>query len=142
ESPRLVSFVVTFPRIVLAEVITHRTLSEDWDDLSVCERATTKDLSKNSASSRAIPIARMIESVKKNPYIPNWTLRNKGMQGKALDKEIPEDSRIDYKATKIWLESMNSQIKYAHDLDDYGIHKQHANRLLEPWMWITQIITG
>jgi len=23
-----------------------------------------------------------------------------------------------------------------------GIHKQHANRLLEPWMWVTQVVTS
>lgn len=142
DSPRLVSFVVTYPRIVLAEVITHRTLSELWGDLSVCERTTTSGLSKNSASSRAIPISRMIENLKKDPYVPKWTLRQKGMQGRALDKKNPEDQDIEYKVNKIWLESMNSQIKYAHELDDYGIHKQHVNRLLEPWSWITQIITA
>ncbi len=49
---RLTTFEVVFPRIILAEVNTHRQLS------------------RNSASSRAIPIGRMIELVLNDPYVP------------------------------------------------------------------------
>lgn len=60
---RLTTMEITFPRIVLAEFNTHRVLS------------------RNSASSRAIPISKMIERVKTDPFVPVWWGRNqKGMQ--------------------------------------------------------------
>ena len=61
---RLTTFVVEFPRIVLAELNTHRALS------------------KNSASSRAIPFEKMLENVKTDPFIPiRFQKDHKGMQG-------------------------------------------------------------
>ena len=61
---RITTFVVTFPRIILAEFNTHRMLS------------------KNSASSRAIPFQKMLKSVKENPFIPlKWMKDHLGMQG-------------------------------------------------------------
>lgn len=48
----LISVLCTFPRIILAEVNTHRMLS------------------KNTSSSRAIPFEKMVESVKNDPFIP------------------------------------------------------------------------
>ena len=52
EGARLTTMEVTFPRIILAEMNTHRVFS------------------RNSASSRAIPIKKRIEMVKKHPYVP------------------------------------------------------------------------
>ena len=49
---RLTSLLITFPRIILAEVNTHRMLS------------------KNTSSSRAIPLKKMIEAVENDPFIP------------------------------------------------------------------------
>ena len=52
STPRLTTLAVTLPRIVLAELNTHRMFS------------------RNSASSRAIPIQRMIDKVVQDPFIP------------------------------------------------------------------------
>src|SRR6185369_7117160 len=61
---RITSFIVTFPRIILAEKNTHRVFS------------------RNSASSRAIPFPKMVKSVRENPFIPiAWQKDHKGMQG-------------------------------------------------------------
>jgi hypothetical protein len=61
---RLTTFVLTFPRIVLAEFNTHRMIS------------------KNSASSRAIPFKKMLKMVQENPFIPiKWMKDHSGMQG-------------------------------------------------------------
>ena len=61
---RITTFVLVFPRIVLAEFNTHRMLS------------------RNSASSRAIPFEKMLQMVKSNPFIPiRWMMEHKGMQG-------------------------------------------------------------
>ena len=120
DNLRITTLEVVFPRIVLAEFNTHRMFS------------------RNSASSRAIPVEKMIESVSTNPYIPtHWGKNQKGMQA---DREINEhDARI---AEVIWLDAIRIAIKQARDLLEIGVHKQITNRLLEPFMWHTVIITA
>ena len=52
QGDRLTSVLVTFPRIILSEINTHRMLS------------------KNTSSSRAIPFKKMVEAVQNDPFIP------------------------------------------------------------------------
>lgn len=132
---RLATFEITFPRIVLSEFNTHRMFS------------------RNSASSRAIPFSKMLQKVEENPFIPErFPVDGKGMQpNKYIDKVIqPED----YKYTKnIWLAARDSALESAKHLyntftdydissEEVHIHKQIVNRLLEPFMWHTVIITA
>ena len=64
QGDELISILCTFPRIILAEVNTHRMLS------------------KNTSSSRAIPFHKMVEAIENNPFIPiAWQKEHKGMQG-------------------------------------------------------------
>ncbi len=139
EGRRLTSFVIQFPRVVLAETVTHRLSSDTWGECeaSWCERTTTPDVSKNSASSRAIPFARMLERVNEDPYIPAWTLNQKGMQG----KHLTDDGAVK-EADKAWLLARDKMVESAQALHDLGIHKQDCNRLLESWAWVTQIVTS
>jgi len=118
---RLTTFLLTFPRIILAEFNTHRAFS------------------RNSASSRAIPFKKMVESVETNPFIPiAWQRQHKGMQGTdyitSMDEITP---RIND-----WLDARNDAVKRAKYLDEMGITKQLCNRLLEPFMWHTVICTA
>lgn len=121
---RLTTFKVTFPRIILAELNTHRMFS------------------RNSASSRAIPFERMVESVEKNPFIPiAWQKDHKGMQGSEYITDIESiDNCIAY-----WLEAKDWAVSCARGLNHpnlEGVTKQICNRLLEPFMWHTVIITS
>ena len=60
---RLTTFILEYPRFIHAEVMTHRVFS------------------KNAASSRAIPIEKMIEQIQQNPAMPFWWGKNlSGMQ--------------------------------------------------------------
>lgn len=117
---RLTTFEVTYPRFVHSEVMTHRVFS------------------RNSSSSRAIPIQKMFEQVLKDPVIPiYWGKNQKGMQA---EQEIPvSDQKI---ALEAWLKGRDMALSQAQALLDLKLHKQLVNRLLEPWMWITVIITG
>ncbi len=138
EGYRLTSFVITFPRMVLAEVVTHRVNKDTWGgEYSWCERTTDESISKNSASSRAIPFERMLDKVMNDPYMPKWTLNQKGMQG--VDTNDPE---IIESANDCWLRTRDYCIEAAKMLVALGIHKQDANRLLENWVWVTQIVTS
>jgi hypothetical protein len=117
---RLTTFEWTYPRCIHAEIMTHRQLS------------------KNSASSRAIPLAKMIERVNVNPFFPlHWGKNQRGMQA---DEELSSGQRLD--ASQAWLYARDAAVTHARELEGIGVHKQVGNRLLEPWMWITVIVSG
>lgn len=117
---RLTTMEVTFPRIVLAEFNTHRMLS------------------RNSASSRAIPVEKRIVAVEEDPFVPEQFGRNqKGMQ--AVDNLADEDSRF---ARDRWLCAAGDACRNARYLAKLGVHKQLANRLLEPFLWHTVIVSA
>lgn len=140
---RLVTAVATYPREVLAEAETHRLLQFNTEidlDIVASSRTLTQDMSKNSASSRAIPTKVMLDNVRNDPWIPfDWQLMNAkgGMQ--AGDDLTPEARD---KAIAIWLRARDQQIANVEELHGLGIAKQRANRLLEPFAWVTQVITA
>ncbi len=117
---RLTSFVCKHPRFILAEVNTHRMFS------------------RNSASSRAIPTPKLLAAVLGDPFIPfYWGKNQKGMQA---DEELSSEKQSD--ATEIWLTARDNAVRSAEQLMEIGVHKQIANRLLEPFMWHTCMITA
>lgn len=119
---RCTSFVCTFPRYILAEVNTHRALS------------------RNSASSRAIPFEKMLQLVRENPFVPiMWMKDHKGMQGTEFytEQEVKDRGLIES-----WLEARDEAVLVAYTLNDKDVTKQMVNRLLEPFMWHTAIITA
>lgn len=117
---RLTTFQIRIPRFILAEINTHR----------VCSR--------NSASSRAIPVGKRIVSVKDDPFVPEAFGKNqRGMQSSSdLELMAQEEAR------GIWLEARDAACKYARALADLEVHKQWANRLLEPFAWTEVIVSA
>lgn len=104
-------------------------------------------------NSRAIPFDKMVEVVEKEPFIPiAWQLSHKGMQG---IKYITDPRVIGFKEMR-WLNARNGAVDYAKSLvnddvtikkllntsDSNKLSKNYGNRLLEPFMWTTQLITG
>lgn len=121
KGKRITSFVVTMPRIVLAELNTHRVLS------------------RNSASSRAIPFAKMLEMVKKAPFMPiQWMKDHSGMQGNEFFTEESDIKTLE----AAWLSARDHAVESAEHLSGLGLTKQVVNRVLEPFMWHTVIITS
>ena len=118
---RCTTFILTMPRIVLAEFNTHRMIS------------------RNSASSRAVPFDKMVKRVEENPFIPiKWMKDHKGMQGDQYFK----DPRIIEAHNQRWLEARDEAVMAARDMNGEGVTKQFVNRLLEPFMWHTVIATA
>jgi thymidylate synthase ThyX len=117
---RLTTMEVQMHRFVLAEFNTHRMFS------------------RNSASSRAIPIEKQIAKIAKNPAFPlEWGSNKSGMQaGEPLNNK---DAK---KAKKVWKKACKRAIKDCRKLEDLGVHKQIANRILEPYMWHTVIVSS
>ena len=136
---RLTTLTATYPRFIHAEIMTHR------------------DRERNAASSRAIPWTTMKRMITDDPVVPiKWGMENKGMQ---TGEEIPE--RMRPLAESLWLESLSWSMYYADLLanigktfasrhsglalpgdEDIRIHKSLPNRLTEPWMWITVVMTA
>jgi thymidylate synthase ThyX len=117
---RLTTLEVTMPRFLLAQFNTHRSFS------------------RNAASSRAIPTAKMLERIRENPFVPEeWGSNQRGMQaGPSLTGESAEEAR------KAWLACRDQTIGWVEGLLELGVHKQLANRLLEPFMWVTVIVSA
>lgn len=125
---RITTFMLTFPRFILAELNTHRVFS------------------KNSASSRAIPFEKMVKMCQEDPFIPiAWQKNHAGMQGTdyITDKDDIELNK------NAWLKARDNAISSASYLNhgvregrDNGITKQLCNRLLEPFMWHTVLLTA
>lgn len=117
---RLTTCELTIPRIVLAEFNTHRMFS------------------RNSASSRAIPVKKQLEKVQSDPFIPFfWGRNQKGMQ--ASEELSAADQVV---AERLWLMARDEAVEFVEGFAELDVHKQLANRLLEPWMWQTILLTG
>ena len=117
---RMTTFVVRFPRIILAEVNTHKMIS------------------KNSASSRARPSAAVLEEARTHPFLPSfWGKNQKGMQAA---EEIADSAKE--AAQHTWETLVRQAVHGASQLADAGVHKQLANRPLEPYMYHTAVLSG
>ncbi len=118
---RITTMLLTFPRFILAELNTHRVFS------------------RNSASSRAIPFEKMVKMVEEDPFIPiAWQKDHKGMQGTEYFTD-PEDIK---ELTESWLSALDLAVRRAKEIDEWGATKQLCNRLLEPFMWHTALVTA
>ena len=117
---RLTTFEMEYPRFIHAEVMTHRMLS------------------KNAASSRAIPVEKMHEHIKNDPGRPiYWGENQSGMQAK---KEL-EGANLTT-VQHLWEMAQNDAIDIAKDMYQQGLHKQIANRVTEPFQTMKTIISG
>ena len=141
----IITYKLTFPRIILSEVNTYGSLS-----------------SRNTSSSRAVPFEKIVDVVKEDPFVPlAWMREHKGMQG---TEYLTDPKHIEEK-TNTWLAARDMAIDISRELvqnivrvtydDSEGynaisnteipntsLSKNYGNRLLEPFMWVTQLCTG
>lgn len=151
---RLTTLVARFPRSILSEVNTHRVFS------------------RNSASSRARSVRSTVDDVMSAPYVPVFTRNQKGMSGSTIeDIEMLEQAREywlrardsavaglfrlllgHYVAGKDDTEIIDDrdalmdlyydEVYNKNESGAPSIHKQDANRLLEPFMWHEAVISA
>ena len=120
DGDRLTTVEAIFNRWILAELNTHRMLS------------------RNSASSRAIPVSKVIRQVWANPAVPvHWGSNQAGMQARS---ELGGWRRR--AARGLFLLARLPAILVAWLLVKVGLHKQVANRILEPWVWHTAVVSA
>ncbi len=117
---RITTFELQYPRFIHAEVMTHRMFS------------------RNSASSRAIPVSKVIEQVRTNAAEPiHWGRNQAGMQAK---EELTGASKSIAKYT--WAKAAEAAADFAFDLTKCELHKQVINRILEPFQTMKVVLTS
>lgn len=117
----IATLALVYPRFVHSEFMTHRAFS------------------RNAMSSRAVPVAKMIAQVRENPAMPiHWGANQPGMQAGG---EVGPAAKFD--AMQLWRQSANAAAAVAEAMTrDLGLHKQVANRILEPYQWMHTIVTS
>ena len=143
DSPPIYTLRMRYPRIIHAEVMTHRVFS------------------RNARSSRAVPVQTMLDEIRNSPFVPwHWGANQKGMQaGEECDelvsfahylpgpllKNQPQGvikEVVRRSPRNAWLEACTRAADIAEGFMKAGYHKQICNRLLEPFMWIDVLVTS
>ncbi|AKG11506.1 FAD-dependent thymidylate synthase [Moraxella bovoculi] len=115
---RITTFELEYNRFIHSELMTHRQFS------------------RNAASSRAIPIDKMIELVENNTAYPiHWGENQSGMQAKDEEVDIT-------RAKEYWLQARNNAVYVAKCMRTLGLHKQIVNRILEPFQMMKTLVTA
>lgn len=118
---RLPTLQLKYPKFIHGEFLTHRTLS------------------RNSSSSRAIPVERLVQDIIDDPVIPSfWGKNQKGMQA---DEECNE-LVLGASREEAWLSARDYAIDVARFFSKVGYHKQIVNRLIEPFCHINTVVTA
>lgn len=122
DDKEVVTFVLEYPRFIHSEFMTHRMIS------------------KNSASSRAIPVNKMIEHIKNSPAMPiHWGVNQPGMQASEEISQIEGVGGV----KQWWTDCANMVVGEVHEMSiTFGLHKQVLNRLLEPFQMMRVVATA
>ena len=128
-SSRITTFELEYPRFCHSELMTHRMFS------------------RNAASSRAIPVPKMIELVENNIAQPvSWNMNKRGMQSHDVaPNDLQDVDPLDddsYTPAEAWKRASNVAVQYAKAFNKSKLHKQIVNRLLEPFQMIKVIVTA
>ena len=114
---RLTTFQIHVPKFLLAEINTHRMLSRNYN------------------SSRAIPAKKMRELA---TFAPATFGQNKPGMTSATDLS-PLKERT---AQVVWASARAFALMHHKALESLGVHKQHVNRIIEPYIWCDGVISG
>ena len=117
---RITTFELTYPRFIHAELMTHRCFS------------------RNAASSRAIPIEKMLQHIAAEHAEPiHWGVNQAGMQAK---QELTGNDLTH--AKQAWNHAALSAVQHSRNLAELNLHKQIANRVTEPFQIMKTIVTA
>ena len=115
----LITFHLMYPRFIHSEMMTH------------------KDFSRSAASSRAIPVRKMLSQVWNKPAMPiHWGKNQPGMQAahaiQGWKKTVLKN---------LWMMCGRTVCVFVWVSMKMGLHKQVANRMLEPWQLMQVTLT-
>ena len=117
---RLVTMELEYHRYIHSEFMTHRVFS------------------RNASSSRAIPVEKLLKQVHDDPMIPvHWGSNKPGMQA---GEELTNTELLEVRG--LWLQAASNTAAIVDSMQKLGLHKQVANRLLEPFLSIKVVVTS
>jgi thymidylate synthase ThyX len=115
----IITYELEYPRYIHAELMTHRMFS------------------RNSASSRAIPVSAMHDQIRAaNVEFVHYGKNQPGMQAK---EQLDSDTTS--KVRELWFGLREQVLGVTKQMSDLGLHKQAANRACEPWMMMKVVLT-
>lgn len=119
----LITWEIEYPRLILAELNTHRMLS------------------RNSFSSRAVPFKKMLEQLTGEPV--RFGANQAGMQDKGEHFDAPVImGAYNLSPKQAWYKAKMLAISVAQAFADAGYHKQIYNRLLESWQMQKSVVSA
>lgn len=134
----LMAVVVDSIEYVGEEEVFDISVSSDYHNFLANGITVHNCFSRNASSSRAVPVERTIQNILNDPWVPSDVYKNcKGMQGKDIVNEDDYDIFCEE-----WQDAAFKAIEVAHKMIDNGFHKQHINRILEPFTKIKVIVTA
>lgn len=125
--PVIRTLQLEYPRFIHSEFMTHRAFS------------------RNASSSRAIPVmtkgkvkGNIDRLLEEGPQLPErWGVDEPGMQA----SRYMDDAQA-RRAIEVWTSACTSAIQHAREMAATGAHKQHVNRILEPYLSIAVVVTA
>lgn len=128
---RIITYELEYPRIIHSELLTHRLFS------------------RNAASSRAIPVKTVVESVREKAAMPvRFGANQSGMQdkGEAINSPVAVayggmGQDVSMPPEEAWQYFANVASGWAENYASAGYHKQVASRLIEPFVYMKTVVT-
>lgn len=142
DGKRITTFELEYPRFIHAEFMTHRLIS------------------RNAASSRAIPVEKMLQKISEEPAMPiHWGKNQAGMQADEENKtkvtlgmfrkaehliynDLWEKYGYTTSPNNAWSQAATMMCDVAHQFSEAGYHKQVVNRLTEPFQIMKVVATA
>lgn len=147
DGKEIITYELEYHRYIHAESKTHRRVSMGNEEIILQENVAVMDdemLSRNAASSRAIPVSKMIDLVRTSPATPiHWGKNQAGMQAsEECDNKLDWYIYEDLTPLEAWKIGMYKAVETAEAFNEAGYHKQITNRLLEPFQMIKVVVTA
>lgn len=130
EGKKIATFELTYHRYIHGEFMTHRLFS------------------RNAMSSRAVPVAKMLDIIRQSPAMPiHWGKNQPGMQAKEdhdAEVMVSDYDGDDWPMSKegAWYLASNQSVRMAECFSNAGYHKQIVNRLVEPFQMMKTVMTA
>jgi hypothetical protein len=118
DGKEIITFSLKYGLIIHAEVLRHKLLNH------------------SVKSNRAIPCKNIRREVLDDPYVPVHFGSNQ--PGMVADKEHPFQKLV----RNTWKAARYPAVGVHWFLDKIGVHKEVCNRLLNPWQWVRETLTG
>jgi len=115
----LTTFELDYPRYIHSEILTHRVFS------------------RNAQSSRAVPVSKTLDI--NNDWV-RPIVWGKNKAGMSSTEELSGEDLI--KAQELWDQHAQNSFNISKELSNFGLHKQFANRITEPFSRIKVVLTG